>query len=1014
MVSFSVWSAGQAAGYGFVTTPPAATPLQVPVATTAGDWVAVIAAWRQPQAGQGISVCVADDAHNWWEPVGAPSADSPAAGTVRTAVWAAPAARAAKFIQVAPTGPCIALAAAVVDVNGISPWWQVSGITSGDAQSASSLGPLSLGAPSASAIAFAALANDNLAATLADSGAGWTTLATFGTGNGVDHASDIQLLAQAQVYSAGISATLTATVASDLAGTLAGVLLSAPAPVQASPGWPVVVTEAAIGSGPQSAPAGMTWTALSPRSLELGIQQGKQYTLGQLQAGQGTLRLDNPDGALIPPGTGSFAGIDSGTPVRQRVILPATTTPHYVPFSGYLKRWPFAVPGDMLRGESQCEITDIWAYAAGSLDSMARQEMLLDNPYAVWPLSDAAGTTAASNIAPGNSNPLTLVTSKYGASGATAVFGATPTGGALIGDSSAKATGSSKSSSSSGMFEQTLPASALTGAAGYGFALGCNDTRYPPLSGGVTIECWSQTTINTNTTGFGFSNSGNTITVPNSSFANGMPVTFSQAGATPLPTGMSAATVYWVIAASGASFQISTTLGGSAVTLSSNSIGFCSTTAPYSPVIWSIRNVKGQVASLAIRNTDGALFLNYQPVSGAAVGVAVDTTIDYRQVGPWHFSVSLSRAAWRVLVNGGGTLTASGNFSGNIAASFDEFWMAGIQDRNTQGYACAGFFALAAIYPGTLPQPRVIAHWAGASYGLTGDPAHARVERAVEYAGIMARRLILKQTVTYAEQDQTASGQDVGGSSAATMASNIASSTAPALLYVAPTGDVVYLAKQYAYNQPVKWVLGDNTAGGEIPFLLPQFSTDYDPSRVVDDVQLTQLDTQSVTVPAGVMSATTVAAIEAAAQAAYGDVPLQQTGYLTFDYSSAYTAGSSLQDLANWVAMIYRKPSNRVQAVTVEAAASSAGVASPKKWQLWAGAAVGDMVTVNVRLPTAAVSPLISLTARITQTQRAMQWSLEGVKATLGLVLDFAPEYNALTCDDATRGLLNGSNVLGW
>lgn len=1013
MVSFSTWSAGQAAGYGFTTTPPAATPLQIPVATTAGDWVLVIAAWRQPQAGLGISVCVADDAHNWWEPVGAPNADSPAAGTVRTAVWAAPAARAAKFIQIAPTGPCIALAAIVVDVNGISPWWQVSGITSGDAQSASSLGPLSLGAPSSSAIAFAALGNDNVSATLGNSGAGWTTLSTFTASNGVDHASDIQLLAQAQVYSAGISATLTATVASDLAGTLAGVLLSAPAPVQLSPGWPVVVTEAAIGAGPQSAPAGMSWTALSPRSLEMQAQQGRQYTLSQLQAGQGVMTLDNPDGALIPPGTGSFAGIDSGVPVRQRVILPASTTPHYVAFSGHLKRWPFAAPDDMMRGQSACEVTDIWAYAAGSLDSMARQEMLLDNPHSLWPLSDAAGATAASNIAPGNSLPLTLVTSKYGAAGATAAFGATPTGGALIGDSSAKATGSSKSSSASGMFLQTLPASALTGAAGYGFALGCNNTAYPPLSGGVTIETWVETTVNTNTTGFGFSNSGNTITVPNSSFVNGTPITFSSSGPA-LPTGMSAATVYWVIAASGASFQISTTLGGGAVTLSSNSVGFCATTAPYSPVIWSIRNVKGQVASLAIRNTDGALFLNYQPLSGAAVGVAVDTSTDYRQAGPWHYSVSLSRAAWRVLVNGGGTVTASGNFSSNIAASFDEAWFAGIQDRNTQGYALAGYMALAAIYPGTLPQPRVIAHWAGASYGLSGDPAHARAERAVEYAGIMGRRLIMKQTVSYAEQDQTVSGQDVGGSSAATMAGNIAASTVPALLYVAPTGDIVYWAKQYAYNQPVKWTLGDNVAAGEVPFQLAQFSTDYDPSRVVDDVQLTQLDTQSVTIPAGIMSATTVAAIEAAAQQQYGDVPYQATGYLTFDYSSAYTAGSSIQDLANWVAMIYRKPANRVQAVTVEAAASNAGLSVPRKWQLWAGASVGDMVTVNVRLPTAATSPLISLTARITQTSRAMKWSTDEVKATIGLVLDFAPEYNTLTCDDATRGLLNGSNVLGW
>jgi hypothetical protein len=72
------------------------------------------------------------------------------------------------------------------------------------------------------------------------------------------------------------------------------------------------------------------------------------------------------------------------------------------------------------------------------------------------------------------------------------------------------------------------------------------------------------------------------------------------------------------------------------------------------------------------------------------------------------------------------------------------------------------------------------------------------------------------------------------------------------------------------------------------------------------------------------------------------------------------------------------------------------------------------MVTVNVRVPTAVTSPLISLTARITQTQRAMRWSVDGCAATISLVLDFAPEYNVLTCDDAVRGLLNGTNVLAW
>jgi hypothetical protein len=918
MVSYTGWTASQAAGYGFVDPVPAAQPLQVPVATAAGDWLVVIAAWRQSQPGQDASIAVADDARNWWEPVGAPAADSPAAGTVRTAAWAAPAARAAKYVQVAPTGPCTALAAVVLDVTGLSPWWQVTGITSGDAQSATSLGPLSLAAPSSSALLLAVLANDNTSAALSNSGSGWATIATLTASNGVDHLSDIQLLAQAQVTSAGVSATLGATVASDLAATVAGVLISAPAPVQLSPGWPVVVTEAAIGSGPQVPPSQLAWTPLSPRSLEVQVQQGRQYTLAQLQAAQGTITLDNPDGALIPPGTGSFAGVDSGTPLRQRVILPATATPHYVAFSGFLKRWPWAAPGDMLRGQSQCELTDIWAYAAGSLDSMARDEMLLDDPYAMWPLSDPAGATAGSNVAPGNSSPLTQVLSKYGAAGAAVTWGAAPSGGGLIGDTSARVTSSGKTSSASGMFQQVLPASALSGAAGYGYALGCSDSGYPPLSGGVTIEAWAEGGQATP----GFTNTGNVLTT-NGTLVNGQPVTFSTAPGFTLPTGISTGTVYWVIGSSGSTCEVSATLGGSAVTLTSNGGGFLTTTTPYGPVIWSIRNVKGQVATLSVRHTDGALLLGYQTASGSAATVTVDASQDYRTFPLSHYSVALTRTTWRALGDGGGLFSASGTFSSQLPGYFDEFWAAGIQDRAVQGFAYPGYLALVAVYPSVLPQTRVISHYGSAGYGLRADTAATRVERALEYAGIAGRRLILQQSsLPYGQQDNIASGQDVGGNSAATMAGNIATSTLPALLYVAPTGDVVYQAKMFTYNQPVKWTLGDNVAGGEIPFKLGQFATDYDPARVVNDVQLTQLDTQSLTVAAGVMSATTVAAIEAAAQAQYGDIPWQQTGYLQYDYSAAYAnTGSTLLDLANWAAMVYRQPANRVQAVTVEAAA---------------------------------------------------------------------------------------------
>jgi hypothetical protein len=292
------------------------------------------------------------------------------------------------------------------------------------------------------------------------------------------------------------------------------------------------------------------------------------------------------------------------------------------------------------------------------------------------------------------------------------------------------------------------------------------------------------------------------------------------------------------------------------------------------------------------------------------------------------------------------------------------------------------------------------------------ERAPDRIERLLEYAALTGRRCIIQEVFT-SEFDLVVAGTDVGGQPAATSVTNIAASTVPAIMAVAPTGDIFYQSKYWVWNQAVRWTLGDNVAGGEVPFQ-PDFATDYDPSRVVNDIQLTQLTTSAVTIPAGASSSTTMAAIEAASKAQYGDQPYQQTGYLNSDATSSYTAGSGMQDLANWLANVYAKPRNRVQAITVGAEANAANASPGLAWQFWAGAAVGDMVTVNVRLATAATSPLISLTARITQTVRSMQFSQAGTSATIRCVLDFAPEAQCLTCDDAVYGLLNGLNVIGW
>jgi hypothetical protein len=1038
------WSGSYAAASGYAFPSPSAAPVQVQVASTAGDWLFALVAWRPTVPGADVSVSVADDAHNWWEPAGLPPgsiildtagapvldtsgtaildttgahADSPAAGTVRAALWAAPAARAASSaagvttVQVAPTGPVTALAVLIAGVSNLKPWFTVAVAGTAYANSATGLA-VSAAAPPAQALLFSLFASDNSRRLLAGP-SGWTALPPVSATNGTDGTSDITLTAGWQSTTLASSASLAASGTLDLAGVIAGVLVSAPQPAQPSPGWPIMITEAAVGSGVQTPPSQLTWTDMSSRVLQVSMTQGRQYSLSQLSAGQGAMVLDNPDGALIPPGTGAFAGIDSGTPVRRRVIIPASPTPHYVAVNGFFRRWPWNMDAGLYRGKTQAEITDAWAYATLKLNSMAIEECLIDVPHSLWPCTDPAGSTGASNLATGNSLPLTQTVSKYGAGGATAVFGADS--GALKGASSALVTSSGQGGGSSGRWQQALAGASL-GTSGYGYCLRCDDTSFPAISGGVTVECWASAAVNytAQPANIAFNAATTGVFSLTASVAAGSAVVLSVASGFTFPAGVTAGTTYYVLGNSSSnSVQLSATPGGAPVTVTVAGAGYIQVITPWDPVIFSARDGKGTVFGLSIRGADGALLLlSRQGAATAAVATAVDTSHDYR-TGGGHFSLAVSQAAWRVLVNAGGQLAASGTFASPLPALFRTACFGGVQDVTAQGYALAGTIAFPAVIPGVSTQQRTVSRFWATGFGMELERAPDRVERILEYAGLTGRRWIGQQDGDYS-LDTCVSGQDIGGQPAASCAGNIADSTLPAMLYVAPTGDITYLSREFTWNQPTRWTLGTDAAAGEIPFTPGSVATDYDPSRVVEDVQLTQLDDQSVTLPSGVMASTTMAAVARATEAQYGGSAYQKTGYLGQDWATPYAGGSGLVDLSNWLANVYARPANRVQKVTVEAAANSANASSWLAWQFWAGASPGDMVQVNIRVPTVSTSPLIAVKARITQVQRQSQYSAGGASATITCALDFAPEQAALTCDDPVLGLLDGSNVLPW
>ena len=625
---------------------------------------------------------------------------------------------------------------------------------------------------------------------------------------------------------------------------------------------------------------------------------------------------------LIPPAT-AWSG-DNGATVTQLNPWqwtrqgPPVTTPWFIPISAYFQRWPPSWDPGTYRGMTQSTIADVWAYVNKQLKSGLREEMLQDGPYAYWPLTDAEGSSAASNIAPGNTNPLNVVQSKYGAAGVTQAFG--QNSGALPGDTTTTITTSSRSSDSTGMWGQ----SGVT-ASTQGYTLQCSDPGYPSIANGVTITGW-----------FGSSSA----TFP----ANG--ILFSVADTTGIGTIL----------------------------------------APY------------------IDSSTGDLVLSWNSSTG--IGGETIVAADFQNApGPYHLAITFSRTSYTCYYNGGATVVSGTFGGGSLPAQFTVFSANGRASTTGEtGNFYSGYSAHYAIYPYEAQFLRITTwYYMGAfAFGATqdGESDDKRINRLLGYAGVPAPRCVLDGNLDGFSPDttQVVSVQDIGGQPAATSLTNLAASTIPSQLYVAPNGDIVYRQKTYTYNQPVMWVLGDDVAAGEIP-METDYAPDYDPARVVNDITITQLDDQSVTVP-------DIPQTEQLSIAQYGDQTYQVTGYVQNDLLSAPPIPAGIPDLANWIAEAGAKPSLRVAQVTVNAASK------PYAWPFVLQASSGDMITVNIRPPTSG-GQLVSITGRINQTQRTFTFGAQ-TTAALQCLIDIAPEAQALTCDSATLGLLNGTDIFGW
>jgi Concanavalin A-like lectin/glucanases superfamily len=506
---------------------------------SAGNWLFCVAGWQQANTASPVTAGNADDIHSWWRPAKV----SPASGITRTSVWYTPnLARQPADVYTAPNGCMAGMAVLVFEVAGLGPWDELTGVYAASVAASATLN-LSLAAPSGQAFVIGAVCGDNDSVSQAFAPAGWTPLHTVTASNGTDHTADAVLTSACLTTSGPVAVSGTAASEESLSGVIIGVLTDAPSPIPddwANPGWPGrTVLEVALGGGFQTPQDELAWTTVSDSAAPWRAENtprlwnwrenstGIQYQLGALQATDGDVQLDNFDGALTPSNTSSpyYPYITAGLPVRLRVAVGTITTRDS---SQTYNRW-YVIQRNaykvtelrdaQLRSYVDIKLTDIWSVASATCPTPYRGEVEQDDPYAQWPCDDqplAGGVLPAKllNAAPGNTNALNIIVSPAGTGPTTgysttgvemsvfnwapdrntalAVYTVGADQGWMYGDPQV-----SPQSAPSGSPVTAQPGSAAwqqtgeTGnTGGYGWFLSCNDTGFPSLATGVTVEGW--------------------------------------------------------------------------------------------------------------------------------------------------------------------------------------------------------------------------------------------------------------------------------------------------------------------------------------------------------------------------------------------------------------------------------------------------------------------------------------------------------------------------------------------
>lgn len=394
---------------------------------------------------------------------------------------------------------------------------------------------------------------------------------------------------------------------------------------------------------------------------------------------------------------------------------------------------------------------------------------------------------------------------------------------------------------------------------------------------------------------------------------------------------------------------------------------FRTTTTPSTPaVVAALWDGVTDYVELVI-GTDGGLYCRaVLNTGGGDVAVPIGVTGPYTD-GNWHHAaVTVAFAqpsTFTVYVDGASVGSGTLTLGSGVKAS--KVYIGG----SPKGRMFTGDVCYVTAYTAVVPATGDF--WHSGADGFAGDYGYQRLNRIMTWYG---------HTLTYLTHSgsQFQGTQVHNGRTVQQIALDV-SDTDGGKLWV-PSQALYYADRSLRFNRSTPlFVLGENSAGGEIPYE-ENITQSTDPDFLYNDVTVDRVN------------GATVRVVDAVSQAAYTPRAYSVTVYSTSDGDAT--------DHANYVLYRYAQPGNRISAVAVESRGK------PNTFTTMLQQLLSQRVTLKRRLSngqTVTADYFVeSVRRRITEAE-----------FTTTLSLSPAANSTFFTLGDATNGLI-GTGVLGW